>query len=185
MTTPLPDLAGALARKPPKAKPQPVADLAKDAPAPPVDRTVARVQTGGGVGPRQPRISRRRKAVEAAPDVVWTRTIGYNLPRDVHARAKERARAEGVTLTTWLLEAVNAHHASLGERLEPAPVSASGLFAIPQHRGERSPATQSTMRVTDQQFTAIEELANQLGTNRSALLAVAAEAALDEQDDAP
>lgn len=180
MTTPLPDLAGALARKSPTVKPQPVADPAKDTPTPPVDRTVTSVQTGGGAGSRQPRTSRRPKAVEAAPDVVWTRTIGYNLPRDVHARAKERARAEGVTLTAWLLEAINAHHANLEERLKPAPASASGLFAIPQHRGERSPATQSTMRVTDQQFTAIDELANRLQTNRSALLAVAAEAALDE-----
>jgi len=47
------------------------------------------------------------------------------------------------------------------------------LFDIPQHKKDTEPAVQTTIRVTDRQHQAIENLVAELGTNRSRLVAAA------------
>lgn len=168
----LPDLAGALRRSPTTPAKRP----------PPVNRTV---EAAKPESPRPQRVdSPRRKplepAIEQVREVVWRRSIGFSMPRDVRAAATQQARSEKSTLTAWLLTALNRHHQNLAQRLDQDADVGGGLFAVPQNQVPQ-PKVQSTMRVTDEQYEAMERLARQLNTTRSGLLTAAAEAELADQ----
>lgn len=161
----LPDLKAALAARPARS---PVAPAAKSA-----HETVEDTEPRQSA-PVQRKPTKRTTAPENA--VIWTRSIGYNMPRDLQARAKVRAKQDGITLTAWLLGALNEHHKDLAGWLV-VDNQDGGLFSVPQKRLSQ-PSTQSTMRVTDEQYNAITRLTEQLSTNRSALFTAAAEAEL-------
>lgn len=175
----LPDLAGALSRvqKPtapaPKAASTPtpgprIETVTPAADPPPTDRAAkprSKPATTTAVG-------------ERGTEILWRRSVGFSIPRDVHIAAMQSAKSAGTTLTAWLLNALNSHHGELEQRLARAAESGGGLFAVPQHQTSR-PRVQSTMRVTDEQYDVMERLADQLNTTRSGLLTAAAEAALD------
>ena len=115
---------------------------------------------------------------ERGTEILWRRSVGFSIPRDVHIAAMQSAKSTGTTLTAWLLNALNSHHGELEQRLARAAEGGGGLFAVPQQQTSR-PRVQSTMRITDEQYDVMERLADQLNTTRSGLLTAAAEAALD------
>ena len=165
----LPDLAGALRRSPlaPAKTPEPVSRAVKtEKPETPRPQRA--------VSPRQ---KRPIPAGEQGRDVVWRRSVGFSMPRDVRAAATQQARSDDSTLTAWLLTALNRHHRNLENRLNQDTGDGGELFAVPQSQIPQ-PKVQSTMRVTDEQYDAMERLARQLNTTRSGLLTAAAEAEL-------
>jgi chemotaxis protein histidine kinase CheA len=108
----------------------------------------------------------------------YLRIKSIYLPRSLHQRLGQQAISRKTTRTALILTAVNQTHSRLGSYLATETASSGGgghddLFDIPQHRKDAEPAVQTTIRVTDRQHQAIENLVAELGTNRSRLVAAA------------
>jgi predicted transcriptional regulator len=97
------------------------------------------------------------------------------LPRSLHQRLGERAEAEGSTRTALILIAINRTHDTIGSALDPRPAGGDGadLFDIPQRTARKEPSVETTIRVTDRQLAAIDNLATDHGANRSRLISAA------------
>lgn len=174
MSTNLPDLASALSKKPPTQS-RPAAPEATPKP------TALDSPTEERPTPKRNRVSNQKPDVAQNAGSAWRRSIGYSMPRDVRIAATQRAQAEDSTLTAWLLNALNRNHRHLADRLNQDSASNTGdLFAVPQQQTSQ-PRVQSTMRVTDEQYEAMERLADELNTTRSGILTAAAEAALEAE----
>jgi predicted transcriptional regulator len=103
----------------------------------------------------------------------YLRSITIYLPRTAHQRVAEEAAARDTTRTALILTAINETHSRLGElTAEQAAMGGErDLFDIPQQRAAAEPAVQTTIRVTDSQLDAIENLARTHDLNRSHLIA--------------
>jgi len=132
---------------------------------------------------------KQRQPRRAAPDAPtsepppssghqYLRIKSIYLPRSLHQRLGQQAISRKTTRTALILTAVNQTHSRLGSYLATETASSGGgdaddLFDIPQHRKDAEPAVQTTIRITDRQHKAIENLVAELGTNRSRLVAAA------------
>jgi predicted transcriptional regulator len=193
-----PDLAGLLA-KPPRPRPapaEPVADLGDSdtslptqagqqvtAPTKSSEHTTQNPaptppQRGASIGSNS---SRRSRTAEPPPRTKtpgreYLRSMPISLPRSLHQRLAERARADGNTRTAIILTAVNRSHDSIGVALNPPSIpSGNDLFDIPQRGPRKEPSVETTIRVTDRQQSAIEALAETHQVNRSRLISTALE----------
>lgn len=167
-----PDLAGLLTNAPRQAKP----------PQSPALASTAGVDTDAAEGgpPRQ-RAVRSETTPDSPPAVTgpgrrqYLRSITIYLPRSVHEQLATAAAARGTTRTALLLIAISATHAELGPALaeQRGSEAQKGLFEIPQHRRVAEPAVQTTIRVTDSQLEAIEDLGRKYEASRSGLVVAA------------
>ncbi len=115
----------------------------------------------------------------------YLRSITIYLPRSVHRSAGREATARNTTRTALILAAINATHEQIGQVLRDCTkemVGVRDLFAIPQDRAVAEPSVQTTIRVTDIQFHAIETLVAEHETNRSHLVTAALRLHLPEID---
>ena len=118
----------------------------------------------------------QRPGTAATAQRQYLQSKAFNLPRSLHRRLGEQAAAQHTTRTALILTALNQTHAELAAVLqaqETGTPNGGDLFDIPQMRSEKEPSVQTTIRVTDQQLKAIDELVSKLGTNRSHLVAAA------------
>lgn len=110
----------------------------------------------------------------------YLRTKALQLPRSVHRRVTEEAARRGTTATALMLMAVNSTYQQLPEALRrKTQQSGAVLFDIPQDRAGQEPTVQTTLRMTDAQLEAINELVAANSTNRSRLFGTAIELFLD------
>lgn len=181
-----PSLAGLLQTRPAAA-----VDTDEDVPdAPRAARVAATKTTGRTAGPTTTP-SPREAGADAPPSrgddagptepQVYRRSITVYLPRDLHRRVGVAAQSAGITRTALMLEAVNRTHRKLGPVLKRAQAPATGqdLFAVPQARAATEPSMQTTLRVTDEQYAALESLADAHTVNRSRIVATALRLYLD------
>ena len=181
MTTPrpmnTPNLAGLLTQRPPTT-------LAGSAPPRPVsaDPTSVAVKAGTAELTTPPApdddAPEPAQASDETPSPQYLRSITVYLPRELHHQAGVSATARGTTRTALILEAVNHTHQRVGDALAAAdtalsPGEGQALFAVPQARPASPPSVQTTIRITDDQHTALEELVERHATNRSRLIATA------------
>ena len=123
--------------------------------------------------------NRRGKTMDAArsaeaPGRQYLRSMSIYLPRSLHQRLGQRADADGRTRTALILMAVNHTHDSIGTALNPESAdTGSELFDIPQRTARKEPSVETTIRVTDRQLAAIDNLVGEHGANRSRLISVA------------
>ncbi len=105
----------------------------------------------------------------------YLRSITVYIPRSMHRAVGIAARERKTTRTALMLAALNATHQQLGEVLaaNKPPARKQDLFAVPQTRTAAEPSVQTTIRVTDSQFEAIENLVAEHATNRSRLVTAA------------
>jgi hypothetical protein len=95
------------------------------------------------------------------------------LPRSTHQAVAEKAEAAGTTRTALILAAVNATHEDLGAAPgddEHVEGGGGDLFDIPQRKAPSELTVQTSIRVTDRQLKAIDDLVARHGMNRSRLL---------------
>ncbi len=110
----------------------------------------------------------------------YLRTKALQLPRSVHRRVTEEAARRGTTATALMLMAVNSTHQQLPDALRRQTQQSGGvLFDIPQDRAGQEPTVQTTLRMTDAQLDAINELVAANSTNRSRLFGTAIALFLD------
>jgi predicted transcriptional regulator len=182
---PTPDLAGLLAKPLRTARSAPAPSSEQGRPVKTETRAPAAVDTP----PRQPdppeeggadRANRGAKGLTRQ----YLRTITVYLPRSLHRHLSERAEATDTTRTALMLQAVNATHHNLAELLAKS-VAAGGedgdLFDIPQKRMAAEPSVQTSIRVTDRQLEALDELATRHTAQRSHLIAAALTAYLPQE----
>ncbi|GGM09493.1 ribbon-helix-helix protein, CopG family [Nakamurella endophytica] len=97
----------------------------------------------------------------------YRRPLTFQLPRSVHRALREYTESRETTQTAVLFMAVNATHKEVREALRAEDAVADGeLFKIPQ-TPKAEPTTEVKVRVTDAQLDALNQLARELGTNRS------------------
>lgn len=109
----------------------------------------------------------------------YLRTKAVQLPRSVHRRVTEEAARRGTTGTALMLTAINSTYRLLPAALRERQRPAGSLFDIPQDRLAQEPTVQTTLRMTDTQLEAINELVTANSTNRSRLFGVAISLFLD------
>lgn len=130
----------------------------------------------GIAGPPRPRSVSTSAVTEPAGSTgrQYLRSIALYLPRSMHKRVAEQASARGTTRTALILTAVNRTHSRLAPAFASEERAGGGdLFDIPQQKTVKEPSVQTTIRVTDRQIAAIDELVTQNATNRSRLIATA------------
>jgi len=174
---PTPDLAGLLAkppRMPNQSRPvsEPPGESAQTAVAAPGE-TLAAAPTRVPPASTKPRQLKPKPPDESAPRRQYLRSIAVYLPRSTHQAVAEKAEAAGTTRTALILAAVNATHNDLGAATgDDDHVEGGGgdLFDIPQRKAPSELTVQTSIRVTDRQLTAIDDLVARHGMNRSRLL---------------
>jgi hypothetical protein len=99
------------------------------------------------------------------------------LPRTLHKNATVFAKQNDTTVTALVLEAVNEVHTELGSYFAAraaAPKRPGDLFAVPQRKNKAGERTfQTTIRVTDEQLSVLDELASTHAVDRSKLVSSA------------
>ena len=126
--------------------------------------------------PGSARNRRGRTATTANIDVdrQYLRSMSIYLPRSLHQRLGQRADVDGSTRTALILTAINRTHDTIGSALNPdRDGTASDLFDIPQRAARKEPSVETTIRVTDRQLDAIDNLAAEHRVNRSRLISAA------------
>ncbi len=104
----------------------------------------------------------------------YLRSTTIYLPRSLHTEIARQAADRGSTATTLILTAVKSVHQRVADALvSEAKPDNNDLFEIPQDRSATELSVQTTMRVTDQQFEALQTLAATLGITRSKLIVTA------------
>ena len=174
---PTPDLAGLLAkppRMPNQSRPvsEPPGESAQTAVAAPGE-TLAAAPTRVPPASTKPRQLKPERADESAPRRQYLRSIAVYLPRSTHQAVAEKAEAAGTTRTALILAAVNATHKDLAAAPgDDDRVDGGGgdLFDIPQRKAPSELTVQTSIRVTDRQLNAIDDLVASHGLNRSRLL---------------
>lgn len=124
------------------------------------------------------RTSEPKPAPPAVPAREYLRSVMVYLPRSLHQQLRTRAQDDQTTATALILGAVNATHARLGQLLTRVETTQHGarpgdLFAVPQERQAAEPRVQTTIRVTDAQFQALNDLTAQHHVNRSKMIVTA------------
>ncbi len=181
MTTPrpmdTPNLAGLLTQRPPATPAGPAA--ARPASADPASVALkagtAEPTTPPSADASAPEPAR---ASDETPSLHYLRSITVYLPRELHHQAGVSAAAYGTTRTELILEAVNHTHQQLGDALAADNTALSRgegqtLFVVSQARLTVPPSVQTTIRITDDQYAALEELVERHATNRSRIIATA------------
>ncbi len=180
-----PNLAGLL-----KRPPTPPKDTSPQAMQPKAASTVDepdRIDVAAKAAPTKQATSRSRSrsrtsepppAQAAAPAREYLRSVMVYLPRSLHQQLRARAEEEQTTATALMLTAVNATHTRLGQLLTRVETTGhrthpGDLFAVPQGRTTAEPRVQTTIRVTDAQFQALNDLTAQHHVNRSKLIVTA------------
>ena len=175
---PVPDL-GSLLAKPERRRARPAESPAPDISTPSVepaehgtDQVVAPVRSQAISTPTTDAAGEHASASRPRQ---YTRIRSIQLPRSVHQALQAAAAEQGTTATALMLTAVSTTYRELaGEFTAGSLDQGAGLFDIPQSRRARSePAVPTTIRMTDAQTTAVEELVAAYGTNRSALFTAA------------
>lgn len=175
MTTP--NLAGLLTQRPSttpgsSASPRPVSTD-----PPPVVQKAGSAELTTPLAPADD-AAEPAKASDGTPPLHYLRSVTVYLPRELHHQAGVTAAALGTTRTALILEAVNHTHQQVGGALAADnaalnPGEGQALFAVPQARPPSPPSVQTTIRITDDQHTALEELVERHATNRSRIIATA------------
>lgn len=173
-TRELPNLAATLSRSP--ARPQ--------TPDPPVEsapESVAAVATEEAPKPAPKRRAPRKTTLRSSA-AGERHTVSYYLRGDLRDKVTEAAKAQGSSVTAWLLIAVNRYHDRLDEGVTAnrAHEIGDGLFPVPQAHGTAPRRVQSSLRLTSPQLDALDQLAAQHQIDRNAVLAAAARIATDE-----
>jgi len=185
---PTPDLAGLLAkppRLPNRSRP------ASEPPGEPARTAVAASGETPAVRPTRvlpattkPRQIKPERPDNSAPRRQYLRSIAVYLPRSIHQAVAQKAEAEGTTRTALILAAVNATHKDLATAPgDDDRVDGEGgdLFDIPQRKAPSELTVQTSIRVTDRQLNAIDDLVANHGLNRSRLLTKALKLYLNSQ----
>ena len=184
---PTPDLAGLLSKParparasdpigPPTSSNTTDSETTAVEPAEPSRAEPKPESTSTPTGPPRPRSVGTSAVAEPAGSTgrQYLRSIALYLPRSMHKRVAEQASARGTTRTALILTAVNRTHSRLAPALASEERAGGGdLFDIPQRKTVKEPSVQTTIRVTDRQIAAIDELVTQNATNRSRLIATA------------
>ena len=179
---PTPDLAGLLAkppRLPNRSRPasEPPVEPAQTAVAAPGE-TPASAPTTVSPASIKPRQLKPERTDGSAPRRQYLRSIAVYLPRSTHQAVAKKAEAAGTTRTALILAAVNATHKDLGAASgddEHIDGGGDDLFDIPQRKAPSELTVQTSVRVTDRQLKAIDDLVARHGMNRSRLLTKALE----------
>jgi len=178
---PTPNLAGLLAKPRPVRKvpaltesavaPQPEAIAPADDSDSTVRPELASVEDDG----QPPTAGKPISAQDSGDQRQYLRSITIYTPRSVHRTVGLVAGERKTTRTALILAALNATHQQIGEALtvSKAPAGERDLFDVPQSRVATEPSVQTTIRVTDSQFDAIENLVAEHATNRSRLVTAA------------
>lgn len=178
---PTPNLAGLLAKPrlarkvpaltEPAVAPQPRATVPTDDSDSAVPPELASVEDGG----QQPTAGKPTSAQDSGDQRQYLRSITIYTPRSVHRTVGLVAGERKTTRTALILAALNATHQQIGEALTSSKTTAGkrDLFDVPQSRVATEPSVQTTIRVTDSQFDAIENLVAEHATNRSRLVTAA------------
>ena len=186
---PTPNLAGLLAKPRPVRKvpalpelavaPQPEATVPTDHSDSVVPPGVASAENDG----QRPPTGKPSSARDSGDQRQYLRSITIYTPRSVHRAVGLVAGERKTTRTALILAALNATHQQIGEVLTSGEATAGerDLFAVPQSRVATEPSVQTTIRVTDSQFDAIENLVSEHATNRSRLVAAALQKYLPPQ----
>lgn len=175
---PTPDLAGLLAKPPrlpnrsqPTSEP-PVEPAPTTIAAPPAE-TSAAAPKRVALASTKPRQLKPERPDDSAPRRQYLRSIAVYLPRSTHQAVAEKAEAAGTTRTALILAAVNATHKDLGVAPpddDHVDEGVGDLFDIPQRKAPSELTVQTSIRVTDRQLKAIDDLVARHGLNRSRLL---------------
>ena len=173
---PTPDLAGLLAkppRLPNRSQPvsQPPVEPAHAIAAP--GETPAVAPTRVPPASTKPRQLKSERSDDSLPRRQYLRSIAVYLPRSTHQAVAQKAEATATTRTALILAAVNATHNDLGAATgDDDHVDGGGgdLFDIPQRKAPSELTVQTSIRVTDRQLKAIDDLVARYGMNRSRLL---------------
>ncbi len=178
---PTPNLAGLLAKPRPARKvpaltepavaPQPEATAPADDSDSVADPEVASAEGNGQLSPA----GKPSSAQDSVDQRQYLRSITIYTPRSVHRTVGLVAGERKTTRTALILAALNATHQQIGEALTSSKTTAGkrDLFDVPQSRVATEPSVQTTIRVTDSQFDAIENLVAKHATNRSRLVTAA------------
>jgi hypothetical protein len=122
---------------------------------------------------RPQRSSRKPAKREAPPASSGKKPTPVYLAATTKTELERLARAEGATLTEWVLDRLDDFYQELGEVFGPAPTRRSPLpprQRVVRPRTEASSTVQ--LRLTSEELAAIEKLRDELGVpSRSALLA--------------
>jgi len=103
------------------------------------------------------------------------------MPRSLHQRLTAEAKSRGTTATALILRAVNSTHAVIGGAMRAAESPSDGdLFEVAQGHRAAEPSVQTSIRITDQQLSAIQSLSATHSITRSKLICVALDLFLDE-----
>lgn len=149
------------------------ADLA-DSAAAPVTKVSRRGSTHAPAESAQP--SNRSQEIPLAESRAgrqYLRTKAVQLPRSIHRQVTAEAARRGTTATVLMLTAINSTYHLLPTALRDTQPPAGGLFDVPQDRVRQEPTVQTTLRMTDAQLDAINELVAANATNRSRLFSTA------------
>src|SRR5664279_4369536 len=185
---PTPDLAGLLA-KPPR-----LPNRSRPVSQPPDEPTQTGFAAPGeipAVAPTRvppastkPRQLKPERSDDSAPRRQYLRSIAVYLPRSTHQALAEKAEAAGTTRTALVLAAVNATHKDLGASTgddDHVDEGGGDLFDIPQRKAPSDLTVQTSIRVTDRQLKAIDDLVARHAMNRSRLLTKALKLYLNSQ----
>jgi len=178
---PTPNLAGLLAKPRPVRKvpamtesavaAQPAAIAPADDSESSVPPEVASVEDDG----QPPTAGKPSSTQDSGDQRQYLRSITIYTPRSVHRTVGLVAGERKTTRTALILAALNATHQQIGEVLTSSKMTAGkrDLFDVPQSRVATEPSVQTTIRVTDSQFDAIENLVAEHAINRSRLVTAA------------
>ncbi len=167
---PTPNLAGLLAKPRPARKvlaltesavaPQPEAIAPADDSDLAVPPELASVEDDG----QRPTAGKPISAQDSGDQRQYLRSITIYTPRSVHRTVGLVAGERKTTRTALILAASNATHQQIGEALTSSKMTAGkrDLFAVPQSRVATEPSVRTTIRITDSQFDAIENLVSRV-----------------------
>jgi len=178
---PTPNLAGLLTKPTPVRK---VPALTEPAVVPQPETTIPTDDSAPSASPEPSAVEHDDQLPVAGEPTIhpdsgderqYLRSITIYTPRSVHRAVGIAAKERKTTRTALILAALNATHQQIGEVLaaDKATARKQDLFAVPQTRAATEPSVQTTIRVTDSQFDAIENLVAEYATNRSRLVAAA------------
>jgi len=176
-----PNLAGLLAKPRPVRKAPAQTDFAA---VPQTEATTQTEDSDSVVPPELANVEDDGQALTAGKPISaqdsgdqrqYLRSITIYTPRSVHRAVGLASGERKTTRTALILAALNATHQQIGEVLTSSKATAGDrdLFAVPQSRVATEPSVQTTIRVTDSQFAAIENLVAEHATNRSRLVTAA------------
>lgn len=182
---PTPDLAGLLSR-PRKVKPRTEAQRPEPKPEQ-VQSAPEPVAPTPSPSPASTPPASTRKVVAAptsVPAVVdlplstYGRNVTLYMPAAVDRAMRAALDESQMSLTGFILTAVNRNHARLGDWLESDSSQPGDLFKITQAATKPGPTARATIRLTEEQLSAVDSLTKRFAVPRTQVLVAAIKAEL-------